>query len=198
MRVLHAVNRLLCRGYHHVNVAGGPLRVPRVGPMMIVSNHISGLDPLLIQSVIARPIVWMMAREYYQIAALKWVFESIRAIPVSRDGKDSTALRAALRALDNGCLLGLFPEGKISLTPEVQPFQTGAAMIALRSGVPVLPVYQTGTPRGQEIIEAVLLPQQVAIRFGRPIDLKAEFGRSKDLQPPSDRLHDAVRALAPG
>lgn len=195
VRMLHALNRMVCRGYHHVTVQGMP-RVPRSGPMMIVGNHISGLDPLLIQSVIARPIVWMMAREYYQIRALKWLFDSIEAIPVSRDGKDSTALRAALRALANGRLLGVFPEGRISTTGEILPLQTGAAMIALRAGVQVQPVYQTGTPRGQEILEAIALPQHVTMRFGDPIDLPTEFGRTRDLDAPTARLHQTLRTLA--
>lgn len=195
VRALHAINRLLCRGYHQVDVIGMP-RVPRARPMMIASNHISGLDPLLIQSVITRPIVWMMASEYYQLGVLKWVFETIQVIPVARDGKDATALRAAFRALDSGCVLGVFPEGRISMTGDVLPLQTGVAMMALRTGVPVLPVYQTGTPRGQEIVQAVVLPQHVRLHFGQPIDLRAEFGRTKGLDAPTHRLHQAIRSLA--
>jgi 1-acyl-sn-glycerol-3-phosphate acyltransferase len=195
IRFLHGVNRLVSRVWHHVEVQG-EFRVPRRGPAVILSNHISGLDPLLIQSVVNRPIVWMMAKEYYEIAALKWVFDSIRAIPVSRDGKDSTALRAALRTLEHGHLLGIFPEGKIETKRQLLPFQTGAAMIALRGRAPVVPVFQSGTTFGRSMLGAILVPQQVRVRFGPSIDLAGQFGRTRDLAAPTAVLEGAMTTLA--
>jgi 1-acyl-sn-glycerol-3-phosphate acyltransferase len=195
IRFLHGVNRLLSRVYHHVEVEG-EARLPRSGPAIVLSNHISGLDPLLIQSVVHRPIVWMMAREYYEIAALRWIFESIRAIPVSRDGKDSSALRAALRTLDDGHLLGIFPEGRIETRRELLPFQTGAAMIALRGRAPVVPVYQMGTTFGRSMGMAFAVPQQVRMRFGPAIDLAGQFGRTRELERPTSVLEGAMQVLA--
>src|SRR5439155_2144897 len=60
-RVLHAFNRFFARVYHHIDVLGGGPRLPRKGAAILVCNHVSGLDPLLIQSVCPRVVVWMMA-----------------------------------------------------------------------------------------------------------------------------------------
>ncbi len=197
IRLLHAVNRAFSRVYHHVDVEG-ELRLPRSGPAILVSNHISSLDPLLVQSVVHRPIVWMMAKEYFEIRALQWLWDAIRIIPVSRDGKDSSALRAALRALDAGRVLGMFPEGRIAKQRQLLPFETGAALIALRSGAPVTPIYQFGTTFRRPMVRAVLAPQQVKMRVGEPINLSSRFGKTRDLGAPTQTLFDAISRLIQG
>lgn len=195
IRVMHAVNRLLCRAYHHVDVRG-PLNQPHTGPLVIICNHFSSIDPLVIQAVVYRPIVWMVAREYTVGPGLEWLFKTLRAIPVSRDGKDSTALRAAMRALSDGDILGIFPEGRFTNTDEVLPFETGAAMIAMRAGVPVLPIGQNGSARGMSMAGAVVFPQEVRMNVGEPIDLNARFGKTRDFSAPTALLEKAVRDLA--
>ena len=65
-----------------------------------------------------------------------------------------------MRALDNGYILGIFPEGKSNSTPELLPFHQGIGLFALRSGVPVYPCYLTGTQRGTEMVQAFVRPQQ--------------------------------------
>ena len=194
IRLLHGINRAFSRIYHHVDVAGQQV-IPRIGPAIILSNHISGLDPLMIQSVLHRPVIWMMAREYYDIGPLRRLFEMLQAIPVSRDGRDSTALRAALRTLDKGRLLGVFPEGRISPQNTLLPFQTGVAMIALRAKVPIIPLHITGSTRGRSMARAFAVPQQVRLRFGEPIDLSAHFKRASDLAAPTAFLQSAIDAL---
>jgi 1-acyl-sn-glycerol-3-phosphate acyltransferase len=150
-----------------------------------------------VQGVVHRPIVWMMAREYYELPVLGRVFRAIEAIPVSRDGKDSGALRAALRALDAGRILGVFPEGRIATTRgKLLPFETGAAMIAIRAGATVYPVHQRGTTFGQSMTAAVLRRQEVTLTFGPGIELASEFGRTKQLEAPTARLREAVQSLA--
>ena len=192
IRMLHGINRVFSRMYHRVDVEGD-VRVPRSGPVVILSNHISSLDPLLIQSVVQRPIVWMVAKEYFDIAPLGWLFNSIRSIPVSRDGRDSTALRAALRALSAGRVLGVFPEGRIARQREMLPLQTGAAMLALRSVATVVPVYQFGTSFGQSMLRALLAPQHVRVCFGAPIPLTKVHGKSRT---PEDVTAEITTALA--
>ena len=92
----------------------------------------------------------MMASEYYKIKAMKWMYELIEAIPVDRSGRDMAATRAALRALGKGHVLGIFPEGKIAPNRELLPFQSGVAMLAIKTKVPVYPAFLDGTQRGQE------------------------------------------------
>ena len=147
VRLLQAANICFARIYHRVDVIS-PCRLPRHGPAILVCNHISGLDPVMIQSVCPRLIVWMMAREYYEQPALNWIFKQILAIPVSRSGQDLSATRQAMRALRNGHVLGVFPEGRLEEQNELLPFQTGAAVLAEKTGAPVYPAHIEGTARG--------------------------------------------------
>ena len=194
IRAILAANRLFCRTYQRVD-ALGPCYIPSRGPAILVCNHVSGLDPLLIQSTSKRLITWMMAREYYEMKSLRWLYELIEAIPVERSGRDMAATRAALRALDAGRILGVFPEGKFETTRDLLPFQTGVAMMAIKTRVPVLPAYLEGTQRGKEMVEAFAFPNQAAIDFGPPV----EFNRtntSKDvLEAATERIQQAVATL---
>jgi 1-acyl-sn-glycerol-3-phosphate acyltransferase len=71
-----------------------------------------------------------------------------------------------MRGLRNGQILGIFPEGKIESTRELLPFQTGVAMMAMKTGVPVFPAYLDGTQRGRKMLAAFLLPQRATVAFG--------------------------------
>src|SRR5436190_238239 len=84
----------------------------------------AALDALLIQSVCPRLITWMMAKEYYAVPGIGWVFRTVGAIPVERSGRDLAATRAAMRALEENAVLGIFPEGRIETDRELLPFQT--------------------------------------------------------------------------
>lgn len=194
-RLLRAGNRFYVRAFHRV-VVQTPPQLPRKGAAILVCNHISGLDPVLLQAVISRPIIWMMAREYYEIAALRWVYEAVDAIPVDRNGRDSSATRAALRALSAGRVLGIFPEGKLETSRELLPFQTGVAMMAIRTGTPVVPAYLEGSNRGMEMLEAFVNPNDVRIRFGPPVELsKAGPGGKPDLDRCTQAITDSVAKL---
>jgi 1-acyl-sn-glycerol-3-phosphate acyltransferase len=194
-RLAHGVNRLFARPYHRVTVET-PLSLPKRGAAILVCNHISGLDPLLLQAVTPRVIVWMMAREYYEIRAMKPFFRAIRAIPVDRSGRDVAATRAAMRALADECILGIFPEGRIAPTRELLPFQTGVAMMAIKTKVPVYPAYIDGTNRGMEMVEAFFTPNEVRLRCGPPIQLATGKGSRPDLDISTEKLRSAVASLA--
>ena len=157
IRFLQAIDVCFARIYHRVNVHRAH-QLPRRGPAIIVSNHISGVDPLLIQAVCPRLIHWMVAKEYTNLPVLSWVFKQIGAIPVERSGRDLASTRAAMRVLADGNVLGVFPEGRIESSRQLLPFQTGVALMAVKTEVPVFPVYLDGTQRGREITEAVLRP----------------------------------------
>ena len=150
------------------------MQLPLKGAAILVCNHTSGLDPLLIQSVSKRLIIWMTAKEYYEIKGINWVFRTIMAIPVERSGRDMAATRAALRALAEGRVLGVFPEGKIETSRDLLPFQPGVALMAIKAGVPVYPAYIDGTMRGKTMIDGFRERNQAVLRFGPAV----EFDRS--------------------
>src|SRR3984885_13797810 len=140
IRILRAANVIFSRVYHQREVLPPP-QLPRQGPAIFVCNHISGLDPALIQSACSRMIVWMMAREYYTQPGMRWLFKQVEVIPVDRERRDLSAVRLALAALREGRILGIFPEGRLETSRELLPFQTGVALIAAKAAVDVYPAY---------------------------------------------------------
>jgi 1-acyl-sn-glycerol-3-phosphate acyltransferase len=194
VRCLMVLDVLFSRAYHRTDVLL-PQRLPRQGPAILVCNHTSGLDPALIQSVCPRLIVWMMAREYYELKAMKWMYDLIEVIPVERSGRDTAATRAALRALGNGHILGIFPEGKIALSRELLPFQSGVAMLAIKTKVPVYPVFLDGTQRGQEIAPALMIPQEATLAFGDPVEFDRRSTSREVLEAATAKIREAVEAL---
>lgn len=169
---LRLVDVLYARVFHRLEVQA-PCRLPRTGAGILVCNHISGLDPILIQSVCPRLIVWMMAEEYARSKPLKRLFGMTQTILVQRTGRDLGATRQGLRVLRAGMILGIFPEGKIETSPELLPFQHGVAMMALHAGVPIYPAYLEGSQRGREMPGVFLRRQEAYLRFGEPLRLQS-------------------------
>ena len=198
MQFLKAVDKVFARIYHNLDVRT-PLKLPVQGPAILICNHTSGLDPMLLQSCCKRMIIWMMAKEYYEIKMLKPIFRHLEAIPVDRNVRDVVALRSALRALQDGRVLGVFPEGKISPTRGMLlPFQPGVAQMAIKTKSPIFPAFLEGTQCGvTDITPAYLRRQRAIIRFGSPIDLHSHSVDPKpSSQQLSDQLRDAVASLA--
>lgn len=193
-RAAQAWNLLFTRLYHHVTVLSRP-HLPRHGPAILVCNHVSGLDPLLLQSACPRLIVWMMAREYYEISILNFLFRNIDAIPVERSGRDMAATRAALRALADGRIVGIFPEGKIETDHELLPFQTGVALMAIKTGVPVYPAYVDGTQRGKEMLDAFLWPNRVRLSFGPAVEFDRSATSKEALESATESIRQAIWRL---
>jgi 1-acyl-sn-glycerol-3-phosphate acyltransferase len=160
------------------------------GRAILVSNHISGLDPVLIQSVCHRLVVWMMAKEYYDIKLLSWIFRQVEAIPVHRSGRDAVATRSAMRALQLQRVLGVFPEGRIEDTGEVLDFQTGAALMAIHTGATVYPVAIVGSQEGKEMGECFLYRQSAIVNFGAPV----QFDRGSTSREALDNATRLIRA----
>ena len=136
-----------------------------------------------------------MAKEYYDVRSLAWVYKTVGAIPVARSGRDLTATRLALRALEAGRILGVFPEGKIAPTLELLPFQTGVALMAIKAGVPVYPAYLDGTQRGKEMVPAVLIPRRAMLRFGPPVPIDRSSTSREALEGQTRRIRDAIEGL---
>lgn len=163
--------------------SNGSAPLPDEGPAIVVANHTSPLDPMILQCGTDRLIVFMMAREYFEAPALRWFFRLVRSIPVNRTGRDTAATKAALRALDRGDVLGIFPEGRINTTGRglLDP-RPGVALIALRRQVPVIPAYVEGAPLGTTMVQPFFKRAKVRVTYGRPIDLSAYHEGEKNRQ----------------
>ena len=103
-------------------------------------------------------------------------------VPVSRNGRDAVAARTAIRRLQEGRVICIFPEGGLSNAgrPRLRPGKAGAALIALRSQAPVFPALISGGPQTSSLKGAWLRPSRVRVRFGRAIDLSVYQGRPLD------------------
>jgi 1-acyl-sn-glycerol-3-phosphate acyltransferase len=165
-------------GYHRLKVVGSE-HIPDDGPVILASNHVSALDPCLLQVVCRRVIVWMMAREYYESPMGRWFYRRILAIPVDRGGRDMSATRAALRLLQQGRVLGVFPEGRLATDEGLLPFQSGVALLAMHSGAVIIPTCVEGSMRGRGMLEAFVYPARATVGLGKPIAAahSAEVGR---------------------
>ncbi len=197
IQALRAFDTIFARVYHHLTIAA-PAHLPRRGAGILVCNHVSSVDPLLLQSASPqRLIIWMMAKEYMDLPGLGRIFRTLNVIPVDRGGRDSGSLRAALRALSDGRILGIFPEGRIADGPDLLPFHTGAALIAIKAKVPVYPAFQDGTQRGKDMKAACLQRQRAAVAFGPPVAFDRTSTHRENLTAATAAITAAVTALRP-
>lgn len=147
-------NRLFCHRYHRLSAACLPL--PESGPALVVSNHVSGLDPLLLIAASRRPLRFIIAAEQYHRFGLNWLFRAAGCIPVDRSGRPERAFREALKALAAGEVVALFPHGAIHLDAEPpRPLKRGVARLAQLADCPVYPVRLEGVKgEGQVVLAA--------------------------------------------
>lgn len=166
--------------------ANGPCPFPREGPAIIVGNHTSFVDPVLLwhnhnddwPSGEVGVIGFMVAKEYVQRRGLiGWICRAMESIPVRRTGRDMEAVRMALARLKAGKWLGIYPEGRLNHNPEdgLLPANSGVAYLALKSQVPVYPVWVHGAPRGTTVIRTFLSRSTVRVTYGEPIRLHEQF-----------------------
>ncbi|MGD9724207.1 MAG: lysophospholipid acyltransferase family protein [Pirellulales bacterium] len=179
--LLNTVNSFFARIMWRCTVVGR-IKLPRDQGAVIVSNHISGIDPLLIQlATDLRVVHWMVAREYFYMPLLAVIFKNMKSIPVNRGGIDTAATKMAIRYAVEGGLVGLFPEGRVNQTDELLlPGRPGAAMIALRARVPVIPVFVEGSPYDGTALGSFFMTGRARVTIGNPIDLSPYFGREND------------------
>jgi 1-acyl-sn-glycerol-3-phosphate acyltransferase len=159
---------------------GGKLPVPDVGPAVVIANHTCSADAAFLQTFCRRPLGHVMAREYYDdLPRLRWFFEYLGCVVVKRDGMDVGGIPRALRRLKEGRVLCMWPEGGLSgaRNKRGRRARCGVALLALRSSVPIYPVYIAGGPRHHRVLPAWLLPSRAKILTGPPIDLSAYRGR---------------------
>jgi 1-acyl-sn-glycerol-3-phosphate acyltransferase len=193
IKFLQKLVDIYIRGYHHVDILS-PCTIPPTGPAILVCNHVSSIDPVLLQWACPRMIVWMMAREYY-VPGSRWLFDIINIIPVERSRRDVSATRAAMRALDHGHVLGIFPEGRLARDNNIAHFQTGVAMLALKSHVGVYPASLDGTNRHSSMLEAFFYSQRASVAFGGRVPLTSGDMSREAIERATTQIHGAVRDL---
>lgn len=164
----------LPRWYFHFRVRGSE-HVPPAGPCVIAANHASYFDPIALAMASPRQVRFIMDRGYYERRSIHWVCRGTGAIPVENDPRDFGSLRRALLALRQGAVLGIFPEGGRSDDGSLQPGKPGAALLALRAGVPLVPAGIVGTFAAFSRHHRLPRRSPVSVRFGEPIRFPADW-----------------------
>lgn len=182
-----------------------PERIPQTGPVIIASNHVSTLDPTYLirgfwkHGRLAR---FLAKQSIWKVPLIGRIMTDSGQIPVDRAGGAASSLKAAEQLVANGSLLVVYPESTLTRDPAMWPMKgkTGAARVALESGVPLVPIAHWGA---QEVLPPYgklhLFPRRTfRMLVGEPLDLSAWKGRPIDhmtLAEVTDAIMDAITAL---
>jgi 1-acyl-sn-glycerol-3-phosphate acyltransferase len=190
--VFQAIVRVIAKLFFALKVEGIE-NVPVKTNFIVVANHTSSIDPFVIESAIPRKIHCIVLRGLYNIFGLSWFFRLKEALP-SGDGSSERALKFLLR----NEVVGLFPEGGRSLDGKLKEFRRGAAVLAVKTGRPILPCAIIGAyealPRG------ALLPRlcRIKVKIGKPIYLLKQFEEvvdDIDLQDGMLRVKNVIKEM---
>lgn len=159
----------------------GTIDVPPGQGAVLVLNHRSSVDPFFVQSATTRKIHWLVAREYCEHPAFGWFLRACEVIPVGRGGVDTAATKAALRIVAAGGLVGMFPEGRINMTDKLLlPARPGAALVALKARVPLVPVFISGSPYNRTAWSPFLMTARGVARVGPPVEIGPYVAREHE------------------
>ena len=187
LEIVIVVFRIYCGIVHPVRVTGKE-NLPKEGGFMMCVNHISFLDPVITVLYVKRHIRFMGKKELFSNKIVAGVLNAVGAFPVDRGRADLAAIREAIKTLTTGQCLGIFPQGTRSADNEHTQMHGGAALIAQRTGSPVVPMYIDGPYKYFRKTDVVI---------GKPIDLSA-FGKKTDAQTIAqitDAIDGAIWAL---
>ena len=177
--------RFIARSITRVRIEGQLDEIPREGPVILAANHISNADAVILGAwltkSLGRRIHWLGKKEMFDWPVVGYVARNGGIHPVDRGAADVDAFRTAERVLREGHILMIFPEGTRSPTGELQKPRDGLAMLALRTGAPIVPVGISNTdrvwPKGK------LLPRpgrHATMRVGTPFRLADELPAGLD------------------
>ncbi|QDR80748.1 lysophospholipid acyltransferase family protein [Sporomusa termitida] len=170
----------------------GAENIPATGGVIIAANHISLWDPPVLGTALPRRIHFMAKEELFTNPVLGWLISRLGAFPVKRGIADRTAIRTALSLLENGSVLGLFPEGTRSKTGVLGAPEPGLAMLAVKAGVPVVPAAIIGT--NKVLRDGHLFPQFRVI-FGEPLYLSRATAGKVSLEVLSGKVMGEIDRL---
>jgi len=177
--VIRAIVKAVCMVIFPTKVIGME-NVPTEGPVLLCSNHVSLVDPVLLIISSRRQISFLAKKELFSIKLTNWFFRALGMVPVDRGASDIQALRTCLEVLAGGGMLGIFPQGHRYRQDECREVQNGAAMMALRSKAVVVAAHVSAPMKAF---------RRTVIRFSEPIDLSdMTRANSQALQTVSERI----------
>lgn len=158
----YKLNQLVCRKYHRLG-DNFWLDLPEKGGALVVANHQAGLDILLLVAACKRRVKFIAAKEYCEMKFLNRFFKQAGCIPVDRKNRNTFALQAALKAVEDGEVVALFPFGGFHLPTDEEPkIKSGAAIIAKETKVPIYSVYISGLRNLGSDFTSIVFPRSRA------------------------------------
>lgn len=175
----------------------GAEHLPRTGPAILAANHASFLDPILISIPAKRPVRFLVSNQFYRDRRLNTLLRCLGTIPVGGDAGIVRSFRRVSEVIDGGGLLGIFPEGGITRDGAMKPFRAGTAVLAMRLGVPVVPIHVHGTfdalPRYAKWPRFV----PVTLRIGEPLHVAASARpSSEEIAAVTESIRSSIASLA--
>ena len=183
----------LLHTYFRIKIHGAQ-KVPQSGGAIAVSNHASYFDPPILSNCVGRPVAFMAKEELFEIPVFKQGIELYGAYPVKRSTGDRAALRAAITALESGWVAAIFLQGTRAADAKITDPKLGAAWIAAKAKVPLLPVSLWGTEKiltkGSSFPEPVPLTVRIGDAIAPPSTTKKE-----DLQAVTEQCATVINSL---
>ncbi|HOY67776.1 MAG TPA: 1-acylglycerol-3-phosphate O-acyltransferase [Candidatus Ozemobacteraceae bacterium] len=181
--ILTVYNRWTIEGLEHM---------PAKPPYLVVANHASVLDGLILGSALPHPVYIMVKKEAFDNPIIGWFLRKSLAFPVDRAKPDPTSIKTCLRVLADGKVLGIFPEGTRNPRGLIRPFKPGAIKFAVRQKVPVLPAYIANNHLLNPPGSPVPRPVTIKVGFGEPIDVPGMLEQGHTEQEIQDLVYERV------
>jgi len=160
--------RGFCKVFYRYEIIGAE-NIPNEGNLVIASNHKSNLDPVfLAASILNREIAAVAKKELFDIKILGFILKKLNVIPINRDKPDVSTVKKILKAVKNGYVLGIFPEGRRVKGEEFGDAKAGLALFAVKSKADVVPV---------TIISSYKIFKKTVVYMGEPISLEQYYGK---------------------
>lgn len=180
--ILKAILTPVLRFLFRVKVEGKE-NIPKKGPIIMASNHVSFSDSIFLPLVLGRRITFVAKAEYFDDPKTAWFFRAVGQIPIRREGGDAAqrALDTAREVLEGGGVFGIYPEGTRSPDGRLYKGRTGIARLALQTKAPIIPVAMIGTREAQPIGQ--VKPNffsTITVRFGKPMTFPHLADRGDD------------------
>ncbi|KRG73023.1 glycerol acyltransferase, partial [Stenotrophomonas ginsengisoli] len=189
---------LMVRTLYRLRVRGVEEHVPDEGAALLVCNHVSYMDALILAAVVPRPVRFVMYYKIFNIPFMNWIFRTAKAIPIASPKEDAALMQRAFDSVDealaNGELVLIFPEGRLTADGEINPFKSGVEKILARRPVPVVPMALCGMWTSMWSRRDTRLGR---MRVPRRLRARIEVIAAPALPPttPASELETAVRAL---
>jgi 1-acyl-sn-glycerol-3-phosphate acyltransferase len=196
-RLARGVLRLLMRLLTRTEVRGRE-NIPPAGPLIVAFNHLAHVDGLLLVALLPHPVEIIALSDLLSVPGTAQVLRAYGVIPVHRDALDLQVIRRALQELRAGKVLMLAPEARRSVTGALEKARPGVAYLALKAGVPILPVAIAGSERFVDELKRLRRPR-MTVTFGEPFTLHYEEGqgRREQLREATDEVMRRIARMLP-